>query len=154
MECLRCNYDFCWSCMSKEGSCDINGFPLCPRLPFSMCANVTITIVAFLLAPIVLALGPLIAVIGWIFILPYKVYQGNKYKFCGYRRNCLQKTCCIIASVLVSWIILLPLVIILAIFVSALAGTIGTIVFEILCIVYIFRLTKNTLKGSLKGRRL
>ena len=154
MACLRCNYDFCWSCMSKEGSCAVGGFPLCPRLPYSMCTNLTITLVAFLLAPLVLSLGPiLVGIIYGIFVQPYHVYQACKRNCCGYRRNCLQRTGCILVSVLVSWLLLLPLVLSLAAIVSALAGTIGTLVFEVLCLVYIARLTKNTVKGSCKGRR-
>ena len=91
MACLRCNYDFCWSCMSKEGSCVLcDALPICPRLPYSMCANLMITLAAFILAPIVLTLGPILAgLIYGMFFVPQWIYDKKKYDCCGYRRKCL-----------------------------------------------------------------
>ena len=155
MACLRCNYDFCWSCMSKEDSCVLcNAIPICPRLPYSMCTNLMITLVSFILAPIVLTLGPLL--VGLIFgmiVVPQQIYAKKKYDCCGYQRNCLKQASLILLCILVSWVFILPLILSLAILVSGLAGSIGTIVFWILCLVYVFRLTSNTIRGMCKVRR-
>ena len=156
MACLRCNYDFCWSCMSKEGSCEIKGFPLCPRLPYSMCVNLLITLGAFLLAPIVLTLAPILAgIVFGLVEMPRQIYEKLKYK-CGFNyrnTNCATKTCVILLSILIGWIFVLPLILALAVLASALLGSIGTLVFWTLCIVYLVRLTGNTVRGMCKTRR-
>ena len=83
MKCEWCKYDFCWSCMNEEKHClaKICWIPLCPRLPFNMCINFMITLLAILLAPLFMTLGPFIfAAIMALYEIPRKiVYSAYGY---------------------------------------------------------------------------
>ena len=126
MICSRCGYDFCWSCMGEEGKCQICCIPYCPRFEFSLCIAITLTILGFLLAPIVFTILPLIyGVIFGLIVLPYKLYGKFKRK--------ISSTCGrIILGVfitLLSWIFGLPITITIGVLVACVVGPLATIAF-------------------------
>ena len=146
MNCSRCKTGFCWSCMGTDedhdkrcGGCPI---PLCPRLPHAMCINLLITFAAILLCPLVFALGPIIAALGYgLIFAPIQMYDAWKY-------GCCRNTRCLgaLLAILTGWLLVLPICLTLAIIFASLACTIGTVVFWFCSFSYLIILTKNTLK--------
>ena len=148
MKCEWCKFDFCWSCMAEEKKClsKVCCLPLCPRLPFNMCANFSITLLAILLAPLFLTIFPFIAAIAWsVYVLPLKIISsahGGRY-ICKNRRMTGKQKWQIPLIVVLSTVFLTPIFLALAALVASLTGTIGLVLFWILCLAYITITTKN-----------
>ena len=141
MNCTRCNTGFCWSCMETDEVHDsrCGGFAFCPRLPYSMCVNLLITVAAFLLCPIVMVLAP---IIGALYLSLYQLPRELKRKL-KYRCGCGRGAKC--WAYLIG-ILLTPIFILISLPFAALLLVFGTLVFWFCCIAYLCILTKNICK--------
>ena len=145
MNCARCRHSFCWCCMESNASHDARccgtGFPMCPRLPFnSLCVNLLLTLVAFILCPAVMLIGPIVyALVCGLFMAPASLADKFRYS-CG---NC---SCCPawFFAILVSWLFLLPLCLVAGVIASALAVVFGTLLFWFCCLCYLCIVLKNS----------
>ena len=48
MKCPRCQTSFCWCCMSKRDKNHNRWYSLCPSLPFSLCVNIILVLLAII----------------------------------------------------------------------------------------------------------
>ena len=142
MHCTRCNTGFCWSCMETDKVHDsrCGGFAFCPRLPYSMCVNLLITVIAFILCPIFMILGP---IIFSVYLSLYQVPRELKSKF---KYDCDCGRCAAKFWAYLIGILLTPIFLALAIPVSALLLVFGTLAFWFCCVAYLCILTKNICK--------
>ena len=151
MKCEWCKFDFCWSCMNEERKClaKICYIPLCPRLPFNLCINFMITLLAILLAPLFLILSPFLAAMYLaLYEIPRKIITriyGGRY-ICKRRRINGDGRWKIPLIILVSVVSILPLSLVLAALLACLLGSIGLLLFWSLCLIYIVITTKNWIR--------
>ena len=148
MYCIRCKTGFCWSCMNSPCAnenrylCGCAPIPMCPMIPLSMCANLLITLAAIILCPLVMVLFPIgVALYMGFYQVPYEINRSFKYSY-----SCTVRFFGCLLGIAVGWLLALPLFIVLALLVGALASTIGTVCFWFCCICYLTILTKNALK--------
>ena len=140
MYCARCKKSFCWCCMGTQEEKDKRcwcGFPMCPMLPFnSLCTNLLLTLVAFIICPVVMAVGP------FIYAVVIGIYYAPKYiiKHCS---GCNSNAGIVLLAIIVSWVIILPILIVLAAIAAALAVVFGTLMFWFCCFCYLIIVTKN-----------
>ena len=152
MKCEWCKFDFCWSCMNEESKClaKICCIPLCPRLPFNLCINFMITLLAILLAPLFLTIGPFIAAtVMALYEIPRKIVTsayGYPRYICKGRNMKGNKMWKIPLIVVMSIVFILPLSLVLAALLACLLGTIGLVLFWSLCLIYIVITTRNWIK--------
>ena len=86
MQCSRCDYNFCWCCMSEGGYNHATWYKPCPGLPFGIVTNLFITIVFIVVWPIILILFPLLCAFPITFGLVdnclRNARRGSNYPFC------------------------------------------------------------------------
>ena len=58
MNCFRCSHDFCWCCMGAYRTHN-KWYSLCPSLPFSICVNIILVLLAMILMPLIFTLVPI-----------------------------------------------------------------------------------------------
>ena len=83
VSCQRCNYYYCWCCMGPYNDLEHNKwYKLCPRLPYSFCINLIITFLFIIFLPVVITVGPLLAIIHRSTVwLPHKITQYWNFLF-------------------------------------------------------------------------
>ena len=60
MVCFRCKTNFCWSCMIPLDEHDKKWYLKCPKLPYSMCTNILLTLLVIIFLPLLLLFVPLV----------------------------------------------------------------------------------------------
>ena len=141
MHCERCNYDFCWCCMGQKNQHN-KWYALCPSLPFNICVNILLVMLAMIFMPVIFTVGPLIAAFlytGKSFDKIRRWRVGTKQYYS--RWSCCRKFWMNIFSLTLCLIIALPLCLALASGASALLLSFGTIAGLYYGFAYIIRIT-------------
>ena len=138
MNCPRCKYDFCWTCMRDKRRHNTR-YAMCPReyLRFSLCVNLLLVFVSIILMPLIFVIGPVIGA----FVATGYAFEGMRTCCSGSyrhrRRNCCEKFWLIIFALIITLGIVLPGCLALAGLASAVLLSFGTIFFLYQSLVYI-----------------
>lgn len=137
MNCWHCKVDFCWCCFAvydQQGGHGNKFWKLCPSIPYSVWANVLITLVVIAISPIAI---PIMAFCGAFYGIAACMACNS---ICCESDSCAFK-------VLVAFpyfvLIVLPLATALSACAAALALAIGILPWYYCCIQYLVRLTYN-----------
>jgi len=142
MNCQRCHFDFCWCCMGKFSTHN-RWYALCPKLPFSICVNIILVLLAIILMPVIFTLGPLGAAFYYYVVFSIKCatccYCFKHYRYQGGWRECLDTMLWLLFGLL----IILPINLALAALATGLLLAFGTIPGLYYGIVFIIRVIYN-----------
>ena len=144
MNCYRCNYDFCWCCMSKYRGHN-RWYSLCPSLPFSICANIILVLLAMIFMPLIFTLGPIGVAIYYFFVTVHKISR-NWWIFrpSRNRRGC-RRVADYLIYILVGIVLILPLYLMIAAIASGLLLALASVPAIYYGFAYIFRVTYNVI---------
>ena len=142
MNCFRCHHDFCWCCMGQWRNHN-HWYSLCPKLPFSICVNILLVLLAMILMPAIFTLGPLGAAIYFFFSTVFKLSKGCRiFKKSRYDRGCRCFSDYLIWF-LVGLIVILPLYLAVAAVAAALLLGLASVPAIYYGFAYIIRVTYN-----------
>ena len=138
MQCYRCKTDFCWCCMGKLSDHQ-QWYKICPQLPYSKCVNVMVTLVVVILMPIILLIVPILYsfMVGFYYAPTWILRRLKRKK--RINSPCVRWT----LALVISFLVLLPLSIVLSAVVALLLVVLGTLPAWFLCFSYLWRLTTN-----------
>ena len=142
MNCQRCHFDFCWCCMGNYRTHN-RWFALCPNLPFSICVNIILVLLAMIFMPVIFTLGPLGAAFYYYF--DFSIKCAKCFLCCRrsrYQRDwkyCLN----IMLWLILGLLIILPINLTLAALASGLLLALATIPGLYYGIAYIIRVIYN-----------
>ena len=134
MLCYRCKTTFCWSCMLPLDVHDKKWWLKCPKLPFSMCKNIVLTVLVLLFLPLLLLIVPILhammlGVRDWSQLLTERCESKGMHPY---------------ASGPLTFVFtihfIIPICIIIGSIVSAFLLVFGSIPLYFLCFTYLFRL--------------
>ena len=133
MYCGRCNYSFCWCCMNEATKHNTKFYNMCPNLPFSFCANISITLLFILFMPAILAISLIVLFFTILYFMMWHYpKQADRYG----KKTCYKK----VLSFSLFIIILMPLALAGGMIVATILGALALIPIYFLSIVFLVRL--------------
>ena len=80
MACERCSREFCWCCMEDDtGGKHKKCYRICPKLPYSYCTNLIITVLWILFLPVIMILVPFVGILGCsLYLVPFLHFERSR----------------------------------------------------------------------------